>query len=342
MGQTGDASKFTPEQQSAVSRFQEWRNYGWHSNGDISIIVGDIFYRFNKSGHQVDTWGGGKTTRASLSESMAKHNIQPSLSEDLTESLTVKPPKPAKSVYKYDYKPISSTTICQDRPECCKPREVKAVFWDADHTIWDLTGTAASVTGKLKKINENTVVEMGSCGYSKLKPLPKTTYTLTETEKELLKGLSVEEQDFLLDELAKEHGMVEGRTAEDKPEKEECIRTTISLDPTFRKTLDELEKRNIPSFIISLNTPGSVTRILKEFDLADRFKEIRDSYVNKGTVFAELTQKNKICPCEGMFVDDNRTNTEPVFNKCGIAIQIGKGKDIEKTIDVLKYIKASD
>lgn len=215
-------------------------------------------------------------------------------------------------------------TFCQSEPECCKPRDIKIVAWDADHTIWNMPVTAASVTGPLKKIDEDTVVELNDSSINK--KMWDTPDEISELALAITEGLSEEEKTALL-----------GKPTEIVPK--DKIRTTIKLFPTFRNTLDELEKRNIPSVIISLNTPGSVKRILKEFGLEKRFLEIRDSYENKGKVYNEITRKNGICPCSGIFVDDNMSNIRDVSAKQGMALQIGATGDIQEPVEVLKYIK---
>lgn len=345
-----DEARFTEAQRRTVQSFKGWQLFRRYPNEDIVITVGNRFYRINKDGLLVEKWGGGEAPTPPAHP--IKKPIRPSLSEELTTGLkTPKPTQlplgpqpippisttPIKAEKKYEYKTYPTKTICQEIPECCQPRQIKSVFWDADHTIWDLEGTAASVTGTLKKMDDDTIVELSSRPriYGTEEPY---AYEMSATEEEILKGLSPEERDFLIKELEKEHRVIRKPKAE-KLQKAEHVRTTIKLDPTFRKTLDELDKRNIPSSVISLNTPGSVKRILREFGLESRFAEIRDSYENKGKVFRELALKQHICPCDGLFVDDSRSNTEAVSENCGIALQIGKGKDITQTIDVLKYIK---
>jgi FMN phosphatase YigB (HAD superfamily) len=273
--------------------------------------------------------------------------------------------------YTYSYK-----TICQKSPERCKPRQIEHVFWDADNTIWDLKGTAANVTGRLEKVDDDTVVEYGKgfSGYysppekkskkKKLKPDEAPNVygdiwatladeygevdeeELAEIEESLTEGLTEKDREFL-------EAMAQGArpetallalppsTTPPEPAKEEKEHEVnrITLLPTFRKTLDELEKRGIKSSLISLNTPGSVSRILKVFGIDKRFVEIRDSYQNKGKVFKELTHKHNICPCASAFLDDNSGNISEVAKECGLALQIGKGKDVEKPFDIFAFIK---
>ena len=113
----------------------------------------------------------------------------------------------------------------------------------------------------------------------------------------------------------------------------------IKLLPTFRDTLDKLEEKGITSSVISLNAPGSVKRILATFGLADRFIEIKDTWENKGKVFDEIAKRNHLNPCNVMFVDNSITHVEEVVKKCGLALQIGKGKDVERPIEILNYIE---
>lgn len=289
-----------------------------------------------------------------------------------------KPPKEPPRYYQYKFE-----TVCMKRPELCKPREIHHVAWDADNTIWDISaGIASSVTGPLKKINEDTVVVTREPPKKVKKEAPEqppltprekeelmleewwrgTIETKSENEeqeeiaKELLESLSPTDK-ALLASVSKETGeevsLEEVRRGKrrwweilppKKPPKKpttyyEPTPVTIKLLPTFRQTLDELERRGITSSVISLNTKGSVKRILEEFGLADRFAEIRDSWENKGKVFNEQAKDFHICPCNILFLDDTLTHVENIHDKCGLGLQIGKDKDIEKPIDILKYIK---
>lgn len=215
-------------------------------------------------------------------------------------------------------------TVCQTTPECCQPREIKHVAFDADNTIWDMNAIASSVTGPLKLIDENTVVELSSKPVKGKKP----DNELENIGRQIVKGLSDEEIAFL------------GDFPENEPQETgEIVKTTVKLFPSFRQTLDELDKRGITYSIISLNTPGSVRRILETFGLANRFKDIRDSWENKGKVFADQTRKLGICPCNAAFVDDRRDHVQDVSDKCGLGLQIGKGKDIIEPVEIMKFIK---
>ncbi|MDD5702703.1 MAG: HAD family hydrolase [Dehalococcoidales bacterium] len=243
---------------------------------------------------------------------------------------------PPASTYTY----VPPKTICQENPERCKPRQIEHVFFDADNTIWDLNGTAANVTGKLKKIDDDTVVELGNGKHEKslweydLAPeLKQESETVLGIADELIYGMSTEDKKFLLSAAA-------SQKAKPKPEPEapENVRNTIKLFPSFRQTLDELDKRGIKSSIISLNSPGTVKRILKEFGLLDRFVEVADSYENKGIVFRKLTHSMGVCPCSSIFLDDYRSNVKDVGDSCGLALQIGKGGDVQEPIEILKFI----
>ena len=114
----------------------------------------------------------------------------------------------------------------------------------------------------------------------------------------------------------------------------------ITLLPTFRDTLVELGDRGITNSIISLNAPGTVKRIVEAFGFADRFIEIKDTWENKGKVFEDITRTHHINPSNAMFVDNMFGHTEEVSKKCGLVLQIGKGKDVEKPIEIFRYIKA--
>jgi len=261
--------------------------------------------------------------------------------------------------FTYSYK-----TVCQENPERCKPRQIEHVAFDADHTIWTLkTGIAGSVTGPLKKIDDDTVIELS--GKSEVKKSSKAFEHLKQAGFKYDKGISDEEAMWAREmegvgEIADE--LVGGLSQNDKEflaglssgvdytalppppvpttsEPHEINR--ITLLPTFRQTLDELEKRGIKSTIISLNTPGSVKRLLKAFGLDKRFVEIRDSYENKGKVFEEINRKHNFCACKSIFVDDTKSNVQDVAKECGLGLVIGAGKDVEKPIDIFKFIKDS-
>ena len=117
---------------------------------------------------------------------------------------------------------------------------------------------------------------------------------------------------------------------------------TITLLPTFRETIQKLKDRGIRSSIISLNTPGTVKRIVEAFGMTDEFVEIQDTWGNKGQVFDDIAKRANICPCNALFVDDTGGHVSDVSKKCGLALQIGKGKDVETPIEIFRYIKGDD
>ncbi len=329
----------TEAQRQTIKSLSPTELFSQHPNGDITIFSWkgkeEERIRINSLGVIVQ--------RTTDSGAGTERHYQPSLSDELTGALhaqvKAKLPAPDKkpkvnAAYSPNPKVAYGTTICQERPECCKPRSIKAVFLDADHTIWHMPVTAAAVTGPLKKLDDNTVVELGSSGWGKPTHKRLTEQDLLPEERVLIEGLDSAEKDYLLEELTREHypELMQQEGAE-------THRTTIKLDPTLRPLLDELDKRQIPAFIISLNTPGSVSRILKEFGLDNRFMEIKDSYENKGSVFKKLTHKTGVCPCDGLFVDDNRANVQDVDEEGGLSLQIGEGKDIPVIYRLLNFIK---
>jgi len=301
-------------------------------------------------------------------------------------------------------------TVCQKRPECCEPRHIRAVYWDADGTMWDIEPPviASSIHGRLEKIDDNTVVcheEPYSYGYgTEITPKPKApkgggVYQVWDEEtgqwvwghhkkkserwwkhplrfkpsyvsdeewereaaplwpeeeqqvqeiaEELVQSLPESQQRFL-----EESGEVETellqlmppeRPKELPPPKEkpkyEPRKITIKLLPTFRDTVRKLNEMGIKQAIISLNTPGSVKRIIGAFGMTGEFVDIMDTWGNKGKVFDELTQKHKVCGCDAMFVDNTLGHVEEVSKKCGLALFIGKGGDIEVPEEVLQFIE---
>jgi phosphoglycolate phosphatase-like HAD superfamily hydrolase len=330
-------------------------------------------------------------------------------------------------------------TLCQQRPECCEPRDIKMVMWDADDTMWNIEpyGIASNITGKLVKVNDDTVE------VEEKYPPPKHAYpTVTPTKpppprkkkkrwwqeqvlqekfpewaRGNLPGQSAEEEleeieEELEESIKEEHKVPEGKQEKPvilddisgwsqvqknsvdnllkrygkrackvydvrddgtididcrgdlwaltkdgrlmgeqtvtpappalPPPKEETYKprkVTITLLPTFRKTIDELKGKGIKSAIISLNSPGSVKRIVEAFGMLGDFVEVQDTWKNKGQVFDEIAKRNHICPCNAMFVDNTLNHVTDVAKKCGLALQIGKDKDVEKPIEIMRYIK---
>lgn len=128
-----------------------------------------------------------------------------------------------------------------------------------------------------------------------------------------------------------------------KPPKEKATKpyhrepTTVTLLPTFRQALDELEKQGIKSAVISLNGPGTVKYLLQQLGLDKKFVEIQDTWSSKATVFSEMTKRQKIAPCNAIFVDDTMGNVDSVAGKCALALHMGA--DITAPIQVLGYIR---
>lgn len=332
-----------------------------------------------------------------------------------------------------------SKTVCQQRPECCQPRDIELVAWDADDTMWHITpyAIASNITGPLRLIDPDTV-EAEEQGYSYAhqyetvetpkkapgrkkkkrawqkefdeempewlrnlpEPLEEEDQELAAIEEELIEELrapggpapELSSEEALLDDvsgwapqqqkqvdalisrygkkrclvtdvteegsividclgdlylLTKEGQLIGSPEAEEeaKPEpaytssKTYSRKVTIKLLPTFRETVKKLHEKGIKSAVISLNTPGTVKRIIDAFGMGEDFIEVQDTWDNKGKKFAEIMVRNKICPCNALFVDDNHSHIVDVANQCGLALQIGKGKDIEKPIEILNYIK---
>lgn len=115
--------------------------------------------------------------------------------------------------------------------------------------------------------------------------------------------------------------------------------TIIKLLPTFRETMSKLKEKGITMSVISLNSPGTVKRIIEAFGMGNDFIEIKDTWENKGKVFADITEKHHINPCNAMFVDNMISHVEDVSKKCGLSLVIGKGKDVEKPVEILNYIE---
>lgn len=299
-------------------------------------------------------------------------------------------------------------TVCQTRPEMCEPRNIKYVAFDADDTMWNISPPiiASSITGKLTKIDDDTVVAEGRDYWNpyqkgsekpkkpappyrpetpprkiQISSAPELDLTISKDEerdidewwktkiapktkevnniaKEVVSDLPPGLRDKYMVAIEQVTGKtvemtrvktekpappVEKKPPEPPPKKEYTTygspeRITIKLLPTFRETLTRLNEANIPVGVISLNTPGSVKRILEAFGIADRFADIRDSWDNKGKVFDELTAKHKVCPCNGLFLDNTLGHVEDVSKKCGLGLVIGKDDDVEKPIEILKFM----
>ncbi len=337
---------------------------------------------------------------------------------------------PKDELIEYTY----SKTVCQQRPECCKPREIDMVMFDADDTMWQIKpyGIASNITGRLVKVDEDTIeVEEEYTpkkhAYPTVKPLrrppplrqkrwwkqhpPQRVFEewmetesegylskeeeLREIEAELHRSIEKaapkKEEAVLLDTIrgwaphqksqvdhlmrlygtgvckitdVRDSGTIEIDCHGDKwlltkdgqlmgekkaatpspaittPAPEPTtIKHTITLLPTFRETMKELKDRGIRTAVISLNTPGTVKRIIDAFGMQGDFLEVQDTWQNKGKVFEEISKRQHVCPCNTMFVDNTASHVEDVAKKCGLALQIGKGKDIETPIEIMRFIK---
>lgn len=112
---------------------------------------------------------------------------------------------------------------------------------------------------------------------------------------------------------------------------------TIKLMPGFRDTLQKLSDKGITKTIISLNTEGSVKRIINAFGLTSHFVDIRDSWKNKADVFREQTDTYKINPCNAIFVDNLQSHVEPIAKQGAIGLVFDK--DIKEIAEILGYIE---
>jgi len=331
-------------------------------------------------------------------------------------------------------------TVCQKQPECCQPRDIKMVMFDADDTMWRIEpyGIASNISGKMTLIDENTLEVESTYTPSKhpydtvntpRKPphgrkkkrwwkesiIPESEFPdwvniamggeadeeLKQIGQELIESVNEPEEapaaakeevildkvtgweitrqnqiDNLIDRYGKgvckifdvrDNGTIDincrgdiwmltkdghliGKQSQPPPLPAPTVSTiptywympkkvTITLLPTFRETIKALKDRNIPATIISLNTPGSVKRIVEAFGMKDDFVEVADTWENKGKVFEDISRRFKVCPCDAMFVDNTLSHVQEVGKKCGLALQIGKNADIEKPIEIMRYIK---
>ncbi|KKN28449.1 hypothetical protein LCGC14_0854170 [marine sediment metagenome] len=110
----------------------------------------------------------------------------------------------------------------------------------------------------------------------------------------------------------------------------------IKLMPGYRDLLDTLKEQGVTNSIISLNTEGTVKRIIDKFGLTDRYLEIRDSWGNKGTVYKEQMKTFGYNTKEGIFVDDNLGNVEVVAKSGAIALRYGV--DIKEVAQIMRYM----
>ncbi len=292
------------------------------------------------------------------------------------------------------YKPYVSVTPCQAKPELCEPRPIKHVAWDADDTIWEIKpyGIASSITGKLERVDPDTVVETRE----PWKPVAKTEQLPFEPEELTDQGLRFkygyrygatagyeeEPEEFwyrqidkmsagkpakelepimmeLTEELSEKDkeflGIIGKSVGEEvklieapKPKKKKPVpkipyatyepqRLTIKLMPGYRDLLEKLREKGITNSIISLNTKGTVSRIIDTFGLTDHFIEIRDSWESKKKVFDEQMKTYGISPKSSIFIDNAQMNVEDVA-KSG-ALPLVFGKDVKEVAQILNYMK---
>lgn len=161
---------------------------------------------------------------------------------------------------------------------------------------------------------------------------------------ELLESIPEKERPFF--KAAKEVTGKELMLIPTEPEKEkpaapkpEPRRITIKLKPGFRDTLNKLLDRKIKCSIISLNTEGSVKRILGAFGLERKFVQIDDSWESKDKVFAKQTEKFKVNPCDALFVDNMEYHVEGISKQGALGLVFGK--DIKEIAHILNYIKSN-
>jgi predicted phosphatase len=167
---------------------------------------------------------------------------------------------------------------------------------------------------------------------------------LEEIADELYGTLSKKDKEFLM-----KAGEVTGKQLsilpfepEKKPEEKpkysfEPRKVTIKLKPGFRDTLDTLNKKGIKCSIISLNTEGSVKRILDAFGLKDKFVQIDDTWDNKSTVFAKQMDKFKVNPCNAVFIDNMQSHVEGIAHQGALGLVFGH--DVKDIAQVLSYIE---
>ena len=110
----------------------------------------------------------------------------------------------------------------------------------------------------------------------------------------------------------------------------------IKLMPGYRDLLDRLKEQGVTNSIISLNTKGTVSRILEKFGIADHYLDIRDSWENKGKVFKDQMKNFGYKPQEAMFVDNTQSHVEDVA-KSG-AVPLVYGKDIKDVAQIVNYM----
>lgn len=161
--------------------------------------------------------------------------------------------------------------------------------------------------------------------------MTELTEELTEQDKEFL-GLVGKEVTLIPTSATppKKPGK-KAKTAFHEPSK-----VYIKLMPGYRDLLDTLKEQGVTNSIISLNTKGTVSRIIDKFGLTDHYLEIRDSWDNKGKVFNEQMKTFGYKPQEAMFVDNAQSHVEDVA-KSG-AVPLVYGKDIKEVAQIVNYM----
>ena len=157
------------------------------------------------------------------------------------------------------------------------------------------------------------------------------TEELTPAEKDKLRIFSQKTNPPTKSEIPPKKPGKKKKSAFDEPTK-----IYIKLMPGYRDLLDRLKKQGVTSSIISLNTKGTVSRILEKFGIADQYLDIRDSWENKGKVFKDQMKNFGYKPQEGMFVDNTQSHVEDVA-KSG-AIPLVYGKDIKDVAQIVNYM----
>lgn len=182
-----------------------------------------------------------------------------------------------------------------------KPREIEHVVWDADDTIWEIApyGLASFCKPPFTRISEDFIE-----GRTDSIRLDVTDINLISPPESLSFP-------------------------------DEC---QISLKPTMRDTLTELEQRGITSSIVSMNVEEDVVNIIDAFGLRDRFVAIKGVDWNKNWAIQGILDMIDVKPYNTIFVDDNSTNLISAKEHLGI-LPIQMDNDIAAPIGVLRFIR---
>ncbi len=184
----------------------------------------------------------------------------------------------------------------------------------------------------LRQIDKN--IEKGKPSETSLEVnqiMTELTEELTQEEKDKLGLVGQDVQLITKTEIPpKEPG------EKDKTNFNEPGKIYIKLMPGYRDLLDRLKEQGVTNSIISLNTKGTVSRILEKFGIADHYLDIRDSWENKGKVFKNQMKNFGYKPQEAMFVDNTQSHVEDVA-KSG-AIPLVYGKDIKDVAQIVNYM----